>query len=70
MKGFLTFFGWREALTERYGIRLTPGYARERIAALGNPPGRSTAEFAKCYGNANLGQVIAWCEKATREEAR
>lgn len=70
MKGFHTFSEWREALTVRCGIRLTPEYARERIAALRNPADRSTAEFVKCYGEAYLRQVIAWFEQAAREEAR
>lgn len=64
---FQSYSEWREALTVRCGIRLTPDYARERIAALKNPSDRSTADFIKCYGEGYLKQVVAWFERAERE---
>lgn len=64
---FQSYSEWREALTVRCGIHLTPDYARERINALKNPSDRSTAEFIKCYGESYLRQVIAWFERAERE---
>lgn len=70
MKGSQSFSKWREALSARCGIQFTPEYARQRIAGLGNPAERSTAEFVKCYGEAYLRQVIAWFEQTTREGGR
>lgn len=64
---FHTYKEWREALTVRCGIRLTPEYARERIAALQNDADRSTAEFVKFYGEDYRRQVIAWFSQAERE---
>ncbi|MEM6791682.1 MAG: hypothetical protein AAF928_18900 [Myxococcota bacterium] len=63
---FQTYAEWREALTVRCGIALTPEYARERVAALRNPDEPTTRDFAAKYGDAYLRQVIEWFEKAER----
>lgn len=70
MKGFQSFSEWREARSGRCGMRLTPEYARQRIAALRNPAEHSVAEFVKDYGGAYLPQLISWFEPAAREQAR
>lgn len=64
---FHSYPEWRDALTMRCGIRLTPEYARERIAALESNSDRSTTEFVKCYGEGYRRQVIAWFKRAERE---
>ncbi len=63
---FNSYPEWRDALTVRCGIRLTPEYSRERIAALENNSDRHTTEFVKCYGEAYRKQVIAWFKQAER----
>ena len=64
---FQTFDEWKEALTVRCRIKLTPEYAAERIKALQNPQDRTTREFVKVYGENYLQQVIRWFEKAQAE---
>lgn len=63
---FNSFAEWRQALTERCKINLTPEYARTRITALQDPSDRSTQEFTSLYGEAYLRQVIRWFEQAER----
>lgn len=63
---FETFAEWRDALTRRCGIELTPAYARQRLAALRDPADPTTREFTAKYGQAYLDQVVAWFERAAR----
>lgn len=65
--GFSNYAEWREALTVKCGIELSPQYARERIQALENKNDSSTADFVKCYGEAYCQQVISWFQRAERE---
>ncbi|MEO1035851.1 MAG: hypothetical protein AAFX44_09860 [Pseudomonadota bacterium] len=64
---FQSYAEWRQALTERCGINLTPDYARSRISALQDPKNPSTKEFTATYGQAYLQQVIQWFEQAERD---
>lgn len=61
---FQSFMEWRQALTERCNIKLTPEYARSRIAALQDPSDKVTQEFKSKYGEAYLQQVIKWFQQA------
>ncbi len=61
---FQSYEEWRQTITGRCNIDLTPEYARKRIAALRNPSDRSTREFTTKYGKAYLNQVIKWFEQA------
>ncbi|MEM8885650.1 MAG: hypothetical protein AAGD14_16415 [Planctomycetota bacterium] len=63
---FGSYDEWRRALTERCGIKLTPDYARTRIAALQSGSDRTTQEFVAKYGEAYRQQVIRWFEQAER----
>lgn len=65
---FQSYDEWREALTVRCKIDLTPTYARTRITALRDPSNKSTQDFTATYGEAYLRQVIAWFEQAERGE--
>lgn len=64
---FHSYAEWRQAITERCKIKLTPDYARTRISALSNPEDPATQEFTTKYGDAYLRQVIEWFEQAERE---
>ena len=64
---FQSYSEWRSALTERCNIRLTPDYARKRLAALNDNNDAHTKEFAEKYGDAYLQQVIQWFEQAEQE---
>ncbi|GAM57554.1 hypothetical protein JCM19232_3379 [Vibrio ishigakensis] len=58
---------WRQAITERCNIKLTPEYSRSRIAALQDSSDRTTQEFTEKYGEAYLSQVISWFQQAETE---
>lgn len=64
---FQSYSEWREALTVRCGIHLTGAYARERIAALKNDRDPATVDFVRCYGEDYRNQVMAWFQRAERE---
>lgn len=64
---FRTYEEWRQALTERCKIDLTPDYARTRLTALRNPANPATRDFTAKYGEAYLQQVIKWFEQAKRD---
>lgn len=63
---FKNYMEWRQSLTERCKIDLTPEYARSRITALKDLSNRSTREFKSKYGDAYLQQVIQWFEQAEK----
>ena len=63
---FQNFADWRQAITERCNIDLTPEYARSRISALQDSADKTTQEFTAKYGEAYLNQVIQWFEQAER----
>ena len=64
---FGTYNEWRDALTIRCGIALTPEYAAERVAALKNPTDSSTSDFLRCYGEAYRYQVVKWFGRSIQE---
>lgn len=61
---FQNYQQWREALTVRCKINLTPEYAQERIASLENAADPHTKEFKQKYGDEYLQQVIAWFKQS------
>lgn len=66
---FTTYEQWREAYGARCGIKVTSAYCRERILALGDLADAATAEFVRCYGADYSRQVVAWFERAERENS-
>jgi hypothetical protein len=64
---FTSYSEWRNALTIRCGIALTPDYALARIEALENPGDASTREFTRCYGEPYRCQVVEWFRRAASE---
>lgn len=64
---FQSYAEWKQALTQRCNINLTPEYAQSRIIALNNTDDRDTKEFVAKYGDAYLKQVIQWFEQAANE---
>ena len=65
---FQSYEEWRNALTIRCRIKLTPEYAAGRIAALQSPSDPTTRDFLKVYGEDYLQQVIRWFERAQGEK--
>ncbi|OCQ22532.1 hypothetical protein A7985_00775 [Pseudoalteromonas luteoviolacea] len=64
---FQSYEQWRHAITVKCNIKLTPEYARSRIASLSDSNERHTKEFADKYGEAYLMQVIEWFARAEQE---
>ncbi|MCF2857250.1 hypothetical protein L1286_07205 [Pseudoalteromonas sp. SMS1] len=64
---FQSYEQWRHAITVKCNIKLTPEYARSRIASLSNERDRHTQEFSAKYGEAYLQQVIDWFSRAEQE---
>jgi len=63
---FHNYQDWRDGLTQRCKIKITPEYARERINALNDQSDLHTQEFAAKYGESYLKQVIQWFEEAEK----
>ena len=63
---FQSYAQWRQAITQRCNIDLTPEYTSGRIAALRDANDPRTQEFTAKYGDAYLQQVIQWFEQAQR----
>ena len=61
---FQSYTEWRDALTTRCNIKLTPEYASERITSLENTNDPHTKEFKDKYGDDYLQQVIRWFKQS------
>jgi len=58
---------WHHCITVGCGITLTPAYIAARIAELRNTEEAETRRFTELYGEAHLGRVVGWFERAGRE---
>ncbi len=58
---------WHRCITVGCGIDLTPAYVEARVAELKRPSTAETRRFAELYGEAHLGRVLGWFERAERE---
>ena len=54
---------WRQVITIKGGIELTPSYTSERLNALKNEKDPSTQNFIKLYGSEYHKHVISWFEQ-------
>jgi len=59
-----TYEAWRHCIEVECGLRLTPDYIRQRIAALENPQDFHTQQFVRCWGEAHRVQVLDWFRQA------
>jgi hypothetical protein len=62
-----SYEAWRRCITVGCGIALTPAYVGARLTALTDPEEDETRRFAELYGEAHLGRVIGWFERARLE---
>lgn len=62
-----TYDEWRHCIEIECGLRLTPHYIAERIAALGDPSNHYTSQFTKLWGVAHLAKVQNWFGRAQSE---
>jgi hypothetical protein len=62
-----SYQAWRHCITVGCGIALTPAYVGARLTALRDRSAAETRRFAELYGEAHLGRVIGWFERARLE---
>ncbi len=58
-----TYDEWFHCITVKCRVRLTPEFARERIAALGNVESPEAVRFAKIYGQTHRERVVEWYQR-------
>ena len=58
---------WRECITVRCGISLTPGYIATRLVELRDPSHPKTREFLEKYGQTHFSSVVEWFQTAQKE---
>jgi len=51
---------WRYCIQVKCGLTLSPEFAKERIAVLGDPNNAEMRRFAKLYGDPYREQVLEW----------
>jgi hypothetical protein len=55
-----TYEAWVHCITVKCKIPLTPEFARQRIAALGDPKSAEAVKFEQLYGEAHRARVVEW----------
>ncbi|PQO28988.1 hypothetical protein [Blastopirellula marina] len=62
-----TYEQWRDCITVRCGIALTPTFVRERLAELRDTKHQRTKKFGEHYGPEYLACVVDWFERAGKD---
>lgn len=62
-----SYADWRECITVRCGISLTPVYVERRLAELQDKDTAETKCFTELYGDAHLRRVLTWFGQAKRD---
>ena len=60
-----TYEEWVHCITEKGKIPLTPEFARQRIASLGDANSPEATQFARLYGEAHRAQIVAWFRRVS-----
>jgi hypothetical protein len=55
---------WRHCIEVDCGLRLTPEFIAQRLAALDSPKSEEARRFAHLYGQRHLDNVINWFRSA------
>jgi hypothetical protein len=55
-----TYEAWFHCITVKCQIALTPAFARERIAAMGDARSAEVAKFVQMYGEPHRARVVEW----------
>lgn len=58
-----TFEAWVHCITVTCKIALTPEFARQRIAALGDVKSAEAIKFVQLYGESHRARVVEWCRR-------
>lgn len=56
------FETWRDCITIKCGIALSPAFARQRLAIYRQVTHIETAEFIRLYGSRHYQNIVAWLE--------
>ena len=57
---------WRRCIEVDCGLRLTPEFVAERIAALENTQDVRTRQFLDCYGEPHRRRVLDWFRQSAK----
>jgi len=55
-----TYEDWVHCITVKAGIELTPEFARERIAAIGDRRSAESMRFIRLYGESHWTRIVQW----------
>ena len=61
-----TYEAWQHCIVVECGLKLTPQYIAERIAALENIKDSHTQQFVKLYGPEHHKRVLSWFMQAQK----
>ena len=61
------YASWRHCIEVDCGIRLTPQWIEQRIAALQDPRDSHTSRFKELWGPTHLERVLGWFQQALAE---
>jgi len=59
-----TYEEWVHCITVRCKVALTPEFARQRIATLGDPRSAEAVKFVQLYGEPHRARVVEWYRRA------
>lgn len=60
---------WKDCITVKCGIPLTPAYVAERIQVLADPRNEQTRRFVETWGDAHRQDVLGWFRQAQADLA-
>lgn len=64
-----TYEEWHQYITVQGGVKLTPDYISDRIAALKDDKDNYTKQFIELYGQQYREQVLGWFLQAQKKAA-
>ncbi|MFC6098858.1 hypothetical protein [Olivibacter domesticus] len=56
------FETWRDCITVKCGITLSPAFARQRLAIYRQKAHTETTAFIRLYGSRHYQNIVAWLE--------
>ncbi len=63
-----TYAQWHHCITVECGIALTKTFVEQRLTTWRNSQSEESVRFRRLYGDRHWQSVIAWFERAEREE--
>lgn len=59
----MTYEAWVYCITVKCNIPLTPEFASQRAAALGDATSAEAVKFVQLYGEPHRARVVEWCRR-------